>query len=208
MPGYRLVIFDFDGTLADSGAWMFRTFAEVGPRFGLRPFGPDDAEMLRGRSTREIMRFLEAPIWRIPQIVAEMRRRAAADAGQIALFDGVDAVLRTLAERDVRLAVVSSNTEATVRRVLGPDNAARIDVFDCDASLFGKARKLRAVMKRCGVAPAETLCVGDETRDIDAARAVGAASGAVTWGYATAEVLASFTPTLLFHALDDILTAC
>ena len=111
MPAFELVIFDFDGTLADSGDWMLRTFAEVAPRYGLRPFTPEDAERLRGSSTREIVQYLDAPLWRIPQIVAEMRRRATADAGRIALFAGVDTLLRTLDEGGLRLAVVSSNTE-------------------------------------------------------------------------------------------------
>lgn len=207
MPGFELVIFDFDGTLADSGDWMLRTFAEVAPRYGLRPFTTEDAERLRGSSTREIVQYLDAPLWRIPQIVAEMRRRATADVHRIALFDGVDTLLRTLDERGLRLAIVSSNTEANVRRILGPANAARIDVYDCEASMFGKARKLRAVMKRTGVAAAATLCVGDETRDIEAAQAVGAASGAVTWGYATAGILATFAPTLTFQTPADIAAA-
>ena len=207
MPAFELVIFDFDGTLADSGDWMLRTFAEVAPRYGLRPFTAEDAERLRGRSTREIVQYLDAPLWRIPQIVAEMRRRATADAGHITLFDGVDTLLRTLDERGLRLAIVSSNTEANVRRILGPVNAARIDVYDCEASMFGKASKLRAVMRRTGVSAAATLCIGDETRDIEAAQAVGAASGAVTWGYATAGILATFAPTLTFQTPADIITA-
>jgi phosphoglycolate phosphatase len=207
MPAFQLIIFDFDGTLADSGEWMVRTFGEVAHRFGARAIGLHEARELRGYSTRDVMARLGTPMWRLPQIAAEMRRRAAADADRIPLFEGVDALLRTLDERGLQLAIVSSNSEANVRRILGPGNAGRIDVYDCEASMFGKARKLRAVMKRCGVTPAATLCVGDETRDIEAARAVRAAAGAVTWGYATAEILATFDPTMTFDRIGDIVAA-
>jgi hypothetical protein len=80
MPAFQLVIFDFDGTLADSGAWMVRTFSAVAHRFGARAISLDEAHELRGRSTRDVIRHLGTKLWRLPQIAAEMRRRAAADA--------------------------------------------------------------------------------------------------------------------------------
>jgi phosphoglycolate phosphatase len=206
MPAYQLVVFDFDGTLADSASWMIRTLNEIAGQFGLRHVGDAEVQMLRGRSNMEIVRHLGVPLWQLPRIAAEMRRRIAADIAQIQLFAGVADALRALDENDVRLAIVSSNSEENVRRVLGAANAARIDVFDCSAAMFGKARKLRSVMQRLSIAPQRTLYVGDETRDIEAAREVNAASGAVTWGYAKAEILAAFAPTLTFNAMDEIAT--
>jgi phosphoglycolate phosphatase len=206
MPAYQLVVFDFDGTLADSASWMIRTLNEIAGQFGLRRVGDAEVQMLRGRSNMEIVRHLGVPLWQLPRIAAEMRRRIAADIAQIQLFAGVADALRALDENDVRLAIVSSNSEENVRRVLGAANAARIDVFDCSAAMFGKARKLRSVMQRLSIAPQRTLYVGDETRDIEAAREVNAASGAVTWGYAKAEILAAFAPTLTFNAMDEIAT--
>src|SRR5262249_47226042 len=97
-----------------------------------------------------------------------------------------------------------SNSEANVRRILGADAAAAVHMFECGAGLFGKARKFRKVMKRMGVSPPGTICIGDETRDIEAATAVGAASGAALWGYATPEVLGQFNPTLTFATPADI----
>ena len=60
-------------------------------------------------------------------------------------------------------------------------------------------------MRRLRTEASKTLYVGDETRDIEAAREVRVASGAVTWGYANAGILATFTPTLTFDAMEDIL---
>ena len=99
---------------------------------------------------------------------------------------------------------MSSNAEANVRRILGPDNAARISCFECGASLFGKAARFRRVVKRSGVNPHRTICIGDEARDIEAAARAGLASGAVTWGYAKPELLRSLHPTLMFESLEDL----
>ena len=203
-PSYRLVIFDFDGTLADSAAWMIRTLNDIAGQFGLRRVGAAEVEMLRGRSSAEIIRHLGVPVWKLPMIAAEMRRRVSAEVERIDVFAGVGEMLRALDERGKKLAIVSSNSEENVRRVLGAENAARIDAFDCSAAMFGKARKLQAVMRALQMTAQQTLYVGDETRDIEAARDVDAASGAVAWGYAKPAILARFAPTLTFATVQDI----
>ena len=204
MPRYQLLIFDFDGTLADSAQWMIRTLNEIAGQFGLRQVSDEEVAMLRGRSNSEIVRHLNVPMWKLPGIATEMRMRIARDIAQIKLFSGVDDLLRRLDDTGLKLAIVSSNSEDNVRRILGEANAKRIDTFECSASMFGKARKLRAVMNRLGASAQATLCIGDETRDIEAAHEVDAASGAVLWGYAHPEVLERFAPTHVFERLEDI----
>jgi phosphoglycolate phosphatase len=204
MRRYELFIFDFDGTLADSAAWMIRTLNDVAGHFGLRRVSDEEIAMLRGKSNTEIIRYLGVPMWKLPRIATEMRQRVARDIDQIKPFPGTDELLRSLHASGAKVAVVSSNSEDNVRRVLGDATANCIHTFECNASIFGKAHKLRAVMKRLHTHAGATLCIGDETRDIEAARQVGAASGAVTWGYATKEVLATFRPTHTFASMSEI----
>jgi phosphoglycolate phosphatase len=205
MTRYRQLIFDFDGTLADSAGWFLAKYGELAPELGLRPLVEADVHMLRGRTTREIIAFLGVPFWKLPRIAARFRAQVAAEAERIALFAGVERLLPELKQRGFTLAIVSSNSEDNVRRILGPGNSACIDVFACSASLLGKARKLRAVSKRTGIPASATLCIGDETRDIEAAREAGADAAAVTWGYANAEALARSQPRWLVHSLDELL---
>ena len=101
-----------------------------------------------------------------------------------------------IAETGVPLAILSSNRADTVRRVLGPENAARIGAYACGASLFGKAQRLRGLLARSGVAPDRALCIGDEIRDLEAARAVGCPFGAVAWGYTDPQALAAQGPDI------------
>jgi phosphoglycolate phosphatase len=111
------------------------------------------------------------------------------NAHAIRLFDGIADALRHLHDRGVLLAVVSSNSEHNVRTVLGPELTALIRRFDCGMSVFGKASRIRAVVRSCGVAPADALYVGDQATDAEAAHKAGVAFGAVHWGYATIEAL-------------------
>jgi phosphoglycolate phosphatase len=147
---------------------------------------------------------LGVPALKIPAIATHMRARVAQNIQQIRLFEGVDDMLSRLAASEVRIGLVSSNSEANVRAILGADNEAKIHDFGCGASIFGKAHKFRRIIRRSGVPAKATLCIGDETRDIEAAREVDAACAAVTWGYATEEVLAALSPTMIFRTVDEI----
>jgi phosphoglycolate phosphatase len=144
------------------------------------------------------------PRWKVPMIARHMRRLKAAHIGDISLFPGTDAALRALADGGVRLALVSSDTEANARRQLGEANAALFADFACGASLFGKAAKFRRVVLGAGVDRARVIAIGDEVRDIEAARAAGIACAAVTWGYAAPETLRALRPDLVLERMEDI----
>jgi len=202
---YRLAIFDFDGTLADSLPWFRSVFNQVAVRYGFSTLDDSEFEALRGVSNREIVQRIGMPLWKVPLIGAHMKRLMAEDIDGIALFDGAAEMLRDLKSSGVRLALVSSNSEANIRRVLGPDNAVLIDHYGCGASIFGKAAKFRKALRQSGVLPHEAICIGDEVRDAEAARSLGIPFGAVAWGYATPELLASQAPDEMFASVGDIL---
>jgi phosphoglycolate phosphatase len=104
----------------------------------------------------------------------------------------------------VKLGIVSSNSEENIRAILGPDQARLIGVFECGASLFRKARRFRKALQRTGIGAGETITVGDEIRDLEAAREAGIAFGAVAWGYTDAEALRALAPAFLFHQPAEI----
>ena len=203
MTRYRLAIFDFDGTLADSLPWFRASFQDMIARFDLAPVGADEIEGLRMMTGRQIMARLNVPMWRLPAIVSDMRKRKLAAAGEISLFDGVGEMLSALQHSDIKVAIVSSDSEESVRRVLGP-MASLISRFDCGAAVFGKHRKFRRVARRLGAKPADTICIGDELRDIEAARAAGMDSGAVAWGYAFPAALQAAGPTHFFNSIPEM----
>ncbi len=201
---YKLVIFDFDGVLADSAAWFTGELPGLTEEFGLNPLDAAEIERLRGCDTREILKALHVPAWKLPAIAGRLRQRFAEDIDQVKLFPGAKVLLRRLACHGVTLGVVSSNSEANVRRILGPEAAALIGLFECGVSLFGKASRFRRIVKRARIDAALTLCLGDEARDIEAARSAGLACGAATWGYATRELLLSKAPTWLFETPEAV----
>lgn len=202
---YRLAIFDFDGTLADSFPWFLVIMNRLADDHGFRRIEEHEVETLRGRTARQNFADFGVPAWKLPRIGRDFRRHMARDIAQIALFPGVDRLLRGLNERGIRTAVVTSNSADNVRRVLGPDNAALIQHYACGVSIFGKRAKLRGVLRSSGVAAAEAICIGDEVRDLEAAREEGIAFGAVSWGYTNPEALRARRPEEMFSSVDEIL---
>jgi phosphoglycolate phosphatase len=203
---YRLAIFDMDGTLADSFPWFASVFNQVADRYRFKRIDAAEREALRGLSSHEILAYLGVPAWKLPLIARHFRALKRAELHRIALFDGADRLLRRLSAADsgVATAIVSSDTEANVRRVLGPENEALIRWYGCSASIFGKPAKIRRVLRRSVVAPADAILIGDEVRDAEAAARTGIAFGAVSWGYAKPEALAARAPVRLFAAVDEI----
>lgn len=157
---------------------------------------------MRRMDTAAILRFLHVPAWKLPFIARHMRRRVAEDAASIPLFPGTLAMLEKLAAIAL-LAVASSNSEANIRRILG-EGARFVARYECGASLMGKPRKFRRLIRTIGTEPASVFCIGDELRDIEAARAVGARAVAVSWGYAARDLLIGGKPDLVADEMEAL----
>ena len=199
---FDLLVFDFDGTLANSASWFRSILPDLARRFGFRCPDEEELEVLRHKPPREVMRILKIPGWKLVFIAVHVRKRAA-KAEAFPLFDGVPEVLRAIAAKGVKIAVVSSNAEGNVRRALGPELSALVTSWSCGAGLFGKAKHFRDVLRETKVAPARALSVGDEIRDIDAARDVGLRTAGVAWGFGMKPALVAANPDLLFVTVDE-----
>ena len=166
---FSLVIFDLDGTLADSFPWFLGVVNGVAREYGFRPIAEADVEPLRRAGTRDILRRHDVPLWKLPAIGRRMRALKREQVASIPLFPGAPEMLRALSDAGLTLALVSSDNEDNARRQLGA-SAAHFSHFACGASLFGKAAKFKSILRRARVAPAQAIAIGDEMRDIEAAR--------------------------------------
>ncbi|KQO60871.1 MULTISPECIES: HAD hydrolase-like protein [unclassified Methylobacterium] len=199
---YKLAIFDFDGTLADTFPWFCSVINDVAVRYRFRQIDPAETDALRGLSARALIRELGVSPWKLPFITRHMHGLASRDIATISLFPGIRDMLCNLDEAGVTLAIVSSNSEANVRHVLGPC-ALRFRHYACGASMFGKAKRLNAVMRREG-SLGGAIYIGDELRDHDAAKAASCDFGAVTWGYTRGDALVTARPDMVFRHPADI----
>ena len=194
---YDLAVFDFDGTLADSFPFFLGIHNELARKHGFPEVAGHEVEALRAMSTRALAERARLPAWKLPVVARDFVARMQS-AAAVPLFEGVAEALRRAHAGGLQLALVTSNSQANVRRVLGEPLAALFDPVDCGASMFGKAARLRRVLRRLSVAPARAIYIGDQTADGEAARAAGMDFGAVAWGYASLAALEATDPARRF----------
>ena len=201
---YRLAIFDSDGTLADTLPWARSIFNELAEEHGFRRVEPHEHERFRDLHGRAFLRELGLPLWKLPRVVSSRRRRMAEHRGKFSLFPGISDALHRLGSGGVQLAIVSSNSRENVERVLGMENTKLFQHFACGVSMFGKAAKLRQVLRQSAIPAAHAIYIGDEIRDAEAASKAGIAFGAVTWGQQSEEALRAQNPAEIFTAAREI----
>ena len=200
----RLIMFDFDGTLADSFGCFLDVADAVADRYGFARLDRNDMAAVRALGARQIIQRQGVPLWKVPMIARHARTLMARDIDRVPLFAGIGTALAELAAGGARLAIVTSNSRDNVLRVLGPATAALVGELECGASLFGKAGRLRRVLRRSRVPQSAALFVGDEIRDAEAARAAGVPFGAVAWGYTSTAALRAQAPAHFFERVEDL----
>jgi len=201
---YRYVIFDFDGTLADSLPFLLSCLGELARTHGFREPSPDEWPRLRAGSLTELLASLRIPLWQVPRIARHYRRLLAQRGEAVTPFAEIPSILERLRAAGLQLGLATSNSAASVRQVL-PDAPHLFSDGEFDIPLLGKARRLSRLLRRQGIAAAESLYVGDELRDLQAARRAGLPCAAVAWGYGCATRLREQRPDLFFERPADLL---
>jgi phosphoglycolate phosphatase len=191
----KTIIFDFDGTLGDS----FEVGIEIAHNLtGIPPLGKKEMARLRRLPLLKVVRELGIPLRRLPRLVLQARQQLHARMHEIHPFDGMPASLAALHEQGYRLLIMSSNSEQNIRVFLRTNHIEQYfsSVYG-NVGLFDKAAALRKVIRRNKIARGACFYVGDEVRDVAAAKKVGVSAVAVGWGYQDPKALAECQPFAL-----------
>ena len=200
---YPLVIFDFDGTLADSFPFFVKAQHALALKHGFKAIADDRVEALRRLGTHELLRELGFPTWKVPIVAADFIRMMRG-APPVPLFPGVAEAVRHLRERGARLAILTSNSVENVRRVLDTELMEAIELIDGGAHVLGKHRRIARMLKQAKADASQAIYVGDQVSDGEAARRVGVAFGAVGWGYSHADTLRAMGAEEFFETVPDL----
>ena len=201
---YKLAIFDFDGTLANSFPWALSIVNEMAEKYQLEKVDMRDIETLRGYDARQLTKRYGVRWWKLPRMVKEARAMMFRDAYKIPLFEGAGELLRELSELGISLALVTANSHENAQKILGPEVFGFFNFFECGVSIFGKKAKFKKILRKSGFLPNETICIGDEIRDIQAAQKANITACAVAWGYTRVDALQAHAPEQIFTSMDEI----
>lgn len=201
---YKMVIFDFDGTIADTFPWVLDKLAYIAAKYNLKHPDPEEIERLRTFSVSQAIKQLQIPAWKIPLISRDIQSLMQTQIDKINLFNGIPEMFQNLHEQNTVVGIASSNSRENIERVIGEKIASTIDFFDCGISLTGKDKRLKNILKKSGVPIQDSLYVGDEIRDIESTKKINMPFGAVSWGYAKVDALKAYQPQEVFESVQDM----
>lgn len=199
------ICFDFDGTLVKSMDAAFNAFERVGPELGCKSFTRDALLAMRGLHVRDVIREMGIPFYRVPRLATRMRKAMRTELMQTPPVAGMAETLELLAGQGHRLGILSSNAPDSVREYVALHGLTGFSFIVGGASLLKKQSALRTLLRRQRLRPDELIYVGDEVRDIEAARAAGIRCAAVVWGYNSAHRLALEAPDYLIEHPSELL---
>lgn len=206
---FRLLVFDWDGTLADSTAIIAGAIQQACIDLGLPV--PDDAaaRYVIGLGLADALRHVAPtlPTAEHPRLSERYREHYLARDPEIPLFAGAREMLAELDGRGFLLAIATGKSRVGLARALALQGVAdRFVASRCGDEGFPKPHPdmLLALMERCGTEPAETLMIGDTTHDLELARNAGASAVAVTYGAHPAEGLAGLSPLATLSSMAEL----
>lgn len=202
----KVIIFDFDGTLADTLDALLVVTNRLALEFGYPLTTPDQLSQLRHLSSKEIILQSGVPLFKIPFFLKKVREYLQAHILNLNTIPGIQEALIQLRNDGNCLGILTSNSEENVTLFLQKHGIQDLFSFIySEPSLFGKDKSLRKVMKKHHLFAEEVIYVGDETRDIEASKKIHIKVIAVSWGFNSGEVLVKYNPDFLIHQPGELI---
>lgn len=187
----KVIIFDFDGTLADSMQLMIESYNFAAQTYACKKVEPEDVAQLRSMHLRDILYLLKIPYLKLPFLLYSALSYYKTKLSTVTIFDGIAEMLCSLKVLGYDLYIVSTNNTDTIYSFLKEHDLDFFKgVYSCGSNMFGKGSVIKTLLKYEHIHPHNALYVGDELRDIDAGHQAGMQVIAVSWGYNSREKLA------------------
>jgi len=201
------LIFDFDGTLIDSFHSAVEKLVFLADELNFRKVKQQELGSLRDLSSKELIRYLQIPIYKIPQVIFRARKEMQAEMPSLNSFFMLHETLQQLSTTGYSLGILTSNSVGNVSSWLRHHKMQHLFQFiHSEANYFGKTRLLKKIINQYKLDKSRVFYIGDETRDIEAAKQSGLHSIAVTWGFNSEKILSQHEPDFIARKPEDLLT--
>lgn len=204
---FSTYIFDFDGTIADTLFTVVRILNSNKDRYGIDGIDESEIERFRNMSIRYLLKEFNINLIRLPKLIYDVQKELYAHINSIQPFLHIECVLQNLNAEKKTVGIITSNSAKNVNSFLKLHHLDSIPSFIFGGrTLFGKHKKIKNALDQYKLDPNSTIYIGDETRDIQAAKKASVASGVVTWGYNSKELLLKHNPDVVFDSPKEILS--
>jgi phosphoglycolate phosphatase len=200
-----LILFDFDGVLADTLGDMLRFGQEVCEELGINHIATqDDLNSLEIMSFATFGQQLEVPAPLVDDFVRRCLEKFKEKQSPPEIFKGLDEVIRELSANNI-IGVITGNSSGNVKAFLsahGLDGYIQA-IYGVDAP-GSKAEKISHARNQFAANDETVFMVGDSASDIRAAKEASVKSIAVSWGHQSAQTLIRTKPDYLIHSPGEL----
>jgi phosphoglycolate phosphatase-like HAD superfamily hydrolase len=206
MHNKKYLIFDFDGTIADSLDLLVKVYNSVCYKYNCLPVDISDKEELRKLKSQEILKRYKINFFKIPFLLLEVRLKFRKKVSEVKIFTGIGDVLKELKNKGFILHILTSNSKKNVNFFLKDNNLS--DIFTSvysNSNVFGKDKSLKKFLKKENINKEECVYIGDETRDIEAVKRIDMSIVSVSWGFNSRDALTKLEPYKVIESPKELL---
>ena len=202
----KIIFFDFDGTIADTFNTLVGITNQLAVNFGYKPLGEEELAQIKNLSSREIIKYSGISIFKFPLLLAKIKSELREEIYNVKAFPEIESALLELKNQVGKIVILSSNSQENILAFLENNNLqSSFDFIYTEAALFSKSKVINRILKQENIKPEESIYVGDETRDIDAAKRSRVKAIAVSWGFNSQQILAEHNPDFLVHKPKELI---
>ena len=208
MQTKKNIIFDFDGTLADTVPLMLTMVQEIAKEAGYeKRITAEDLEWVRNHGLKDIPKKFGIPWIKIPYLLIKGRDLLNKQMFSVPPCQGILEMLQALKEKGYILAVLSSNRKDSIQEFIVKHNlASYFDFVHSELNIFGKDKALLSLLKEHNMKIDESIYVGDEMRDIEACRKIKLDCISVGWGLNSSSALKDYGAQWVVEKAQEIMS--
>ncbi len=204
----RLLVFDFDGTIADTISPLIIIINKLADEFSYRKIMQEDMQYISGIRVRDTLTYLNIPMIKLPLIIRRIREEMSKEMHHLKPAVNITPVLLSLKESGYDLGILTTNSKRNVLAFLKSNDLEVFDFVRSTYHLLSKHILLRGIkryyVRRYKDEFKGMYYIGDEVRDIEAGRKAKVNTIGVTWGFSSKEALLREYPDYVVDKPDEL----
>ncbi|WP_303864987.1 HAD-IA family hydrolase [Alkalibaculum bacchi] len=202
---YKCVIFDFDGTIADTEHHVFDIYNQLAEKYRYKRMSKDDVQGAKNLSFWEFVKSIGVSYIHLPRLLKEGQHLLKGSIETVEPFqDNMKDILLEIKQKVDLMGILTANSTKNVQMFLSNHDLELFDFIE-SSTFAGKKRKINSLCKKYKLSKEEILYVGDEIRDIHACNDADVKCAVVTWGYNYLETLRAHRPDYIITDLSDLI---
>ncbi|QTL52615.1 MULTISPECIES: HAD-IA family hydrolase [Priestia] len=185
----KVILFNFNGTIVNTKLLAIDIFNEIAKKQGYKKISEEEVLHLSKLSISDRCKTLNVPIYIMPLVGIAIKRRYQTYIPNLTPVLEISEMLKELKKQDYKLGFLTSNKKNATNKFLINNSINIFDYSHYTFNPFSKSKDISAFLKNNKLKKEEVIYIGDELRDIRAAKKNCLFCIAVAWGFDSVELL-------------------